>query len=135
MDVKILSGSANLPIAEGIAEKIGAPLVRRALERFPDSELHIEIQESVRGQDLYIVQPTSPPVDEHILELLLLADACRRAGAARLTAIVPYFGYARGDRRARGRQPVSARLVADLIPKAGIDGFAHRSLADLLWQG
>jgi ribose-phosphate pyrophosphokinase len=75
-------------------------------------------------------------VDEHILELLLLADACRRAGAARLTAIVPYFGYARGDRRARGRQPVSARLVADLIPKEGIERLhAHRSLADLLWQG
>ena len=87
----------------------------RALTRFPDSELHIEVQESVRGRDVYLIQPTSPPVHEHLFDLFMLADACRRAGAARLTAVIPYFGYARQDRRATGRDPVGARLVADLL--------------------
>jgi ribose-phosphate pyrophosphokinase len=104
-----------------VGRKLGVPLVNRVVERFPDSELHIEIRESVRGGDLYIVQPTSPPVDEHLVELLLIADACRRAGADHLTAVIPYFGYARQDRRARGREPVSARIVADMIRTGGIE--------------
>ena len=120
MSLRILSGSANLPLAENIAEKLGVKLAQRILERFPDGELHVEVQESVRGHDVYIIQPTSPPVDEHLFELLLMADACRRAGAACLTAVVPYFGYARQDRRSRGREPVSARLVADLIIASGL---------------
>jgi ribose-phosphate pyrophosphokinase len=90
------------------------------IERFPDGELNIEIQQSVRGCDVYLIQPTSPPVDEHLFELLLLADACRRAGATHLTAVIPYFGYARQDRRAHGREPVSTRLVADLIAASAI---------------
>jgi ribose-phosphate pyrophosphokinase len=94
-------------------------LAQRVLKRFPDGELHIELQESVRGDDVYLVQPTCPPVDEHLLELLLLADACRRAGALFLTAVIPYFGYARQDRRSHGREPLSARLVADLISAGG----------------
>jgi ribose-phosphate pyrophosphokinase len=95
-------------------------LAQCILERFPDGELHIELQESVRGHDVYLVQPTSPPVDEHLFELLLMADACRRAGAIHLTAVIPYFGYARQDRRAHGREPLSVRLIADLLATSGI---------------
>lgn len=119
MGLKILTGSANFTLAEDIAKKMRVPLAQRILERFPDGELHIELQESVRGDDVYLVQPTCPPVDEHLFELLLLADACRRAGASHLTAVIPYFGYARQDRRARGREPVSVRLIADLINASG----------------
>ena len=120
MSLKILSGSANPTLAEQIAGKLDVKLTARTLERFPDGELHIEIQESVRGYDVYLVQPTCPPVDENLLELLLMADACRRAGAVRLTAVTPYFGYARQDRRSSGREPVGARVVADLIETSGI---------------
>jgi ribose-phosphate pyrophosphokinase len=121
MSLKILSGSANLSLAEAVAKKLGVELVRRLLERFPDSEMHVEVQESVRGDDVYIVQPTCPPVDENLVELLLIADACRRAGAEHLTAVMPYFGYARQDRRARGREPVSARVTADVIRTGGLE--------------
>ena len=153
MSLKILSGSANPTVAEEIAGKLDAKLTARTLERFSDGELHIEIQESVRGHDVYLVQPTCPPVDENLLELLLLADACRRAGAVRLTAVMPYFGYARQDRRSRGREPVGVRVVADLIQTSGIgrlvamdlhsrtveSAFAmpleHLSAVDILAQG
>jgi ribose-phosphate pyrophosphokinase len=120
VEIVILSGSANRPLATSIARQLGRSLLRRTVERFPDGELHVEIEEGIRNDDVYIVQPTSPPVDEHLLELLLLADAARRAGAGRITAVVPYFGYARQDRRARGREALSGRLVADLIGAAGI---------------
>jgi ribose-phosphate pyrophosphokinase len=120
MSLKILAGSGNPALAESISGKLGVKLTQRILERFPDGELHIELEESVRGQEVYLVQPTCPPVDEHLLELLLLADACRRAGAIHLTAVIPYFGYARQDRRAHGREPLSARLIADLLVSSGI---------------
>jgi ribose-phosphate pyrophosphokinase len=120
MSLEILSGSANYGLAEKIAKNLGVELAPRILERFPDGELHIEVQRSVRGCDVYLIQPTCPPVDEHFFELFLLADACRRAGAAHLTAVIPYFGYARQDRRSHGREPVSARLVADLINASGL---------------
>jgi ribose-phosphate pyrophosphokinase len=127
-----LTGSANLALAENIAGKVGVGLVQRTLERFPDGELHIELKESVRGRDVFLVQPTCPPVDPHLLELFLMADACRRAGASHLTAVIPYFGYARQDRRARGREPLSARLIADLLDTSAI----QRVLAmDLHSQG
>lgn len=121
MSLEILSGSANSALAENIAKNLGARFDQRTLERFPDGELHIEIHESIRGCDVYLIQPTCPPVDEHFFELFLLADACRRAGTTHLTAVIPYFGYARQDRRARGREPVSTRLVADLIAASGIE--------------
>jgi len=114
----LLSGSANPRLAQAIAGLLGEPLTRCHHEEFPDSEQHVEILESVRGSDTYVIQPTSPPVDSHLVELLLLGDAARRAGAARVTAVVPYFGYAKQDRRAKGREPVTARLVADLIEAA-----------------
>lgn len=120
MDPIILAGLANLPLAAAVAEQLGLTLANRALTRFPDSELHIEVQESVRSRDVYLVEPTGPPVDQRLFELMMLADACRRAGAACLTAVIPYFGYARQDRRATGRDPVGARLVADLLKAAGI---------------
>jgi len=119
MDLTIFAGSANLPLAESIASEHGLRLGHRTLQRFPDGELHVELQDSIRGHDVYIIQPTGPPVDENLMDLLFLADASRRAGAAQLTAIVPYLAYARQDRRATGRESVSARLVADLIRTSG----------------
>lgn len=121
MELTLLAGSANRPLAQMIAGALRLDLGRLTINRFPDGELHIEIGESVRGHDVYLIQPTSPPVGEHLLELLLLADACRRAGAAHVSAVVPYLGYARQDRRTTGREPVSARVVADLLQTAGIN--------------
>jgi ribose-phosphate pyrophosphokinase len=128
MTLTIVAGSANLPLAEGISAKLGIRLCSRVVRRFADGELHVEIEQSVRGHDVYVVQPTSRPVDEHVMELLFLADACRRAGAARLPAVVPYFGYARQDRRATGREAVGAGVVAGLIEAAG---FARVVAVDL----
>src|SRR5215217_1819470 len=119
MTPKIFAGSANEPLAEAIAAKLNVRPGNREVHLFPDGELQVELQESVRGEDVYIVQPTSPPA-EHILELLLMSDAARRAGAARLTAVIPYFGYARQDRRANGREAVGARLVAGLLESGGL---------------
>jgi ribose-phosphate pyrophosphokinase len=116
----LLSGGANLSLAEAVAQTLGTRLGVISLHRFPDGELHVAVRDSLRGHDVYLIQPTSPPFEKHFLELLLLADACRRAGAVRLTAVVPYFGYARQDRRASGREPVGARLIADLFSAAGI---------------
>ncbi len=117
----LLSGSANPALAGAVAERLGTRLAACLLERFPDGELHVEIRESVRGQRVYLFQPTSPPVEEHLFELLLLGDACRRAGAARVTAVMPYFGYARQDRRAAGRDCIAARVAADVLAACRID--------------
>jgi ribose-phosphate pyrophosphokinase len=117
----LLSGTANPALAQNIADRLGSRLAACMVERFPDGELHVEIRESVRGQRVYVVQPTNPPVEAHLFELLLLADACRRAGASHLTGIIPYFGYARQDRRAAGREPIGGRVAADLIGAGGID--------------
>ncbi|HEX6175397.1 MAG TPA: ribose-phosphate pyrophosphokinase, partial [Candidatus Binatia bacterium] len=120
MSLEIVTGSSNYALAEEVAKNLGVKLVPRILERFPDGELNIEIKQSVRGCDVYLIEPTCPPVDEHFFELFLLADACRRAGATHLTAVIPYFGYARQDRRAHGREPVSLRLLADLIAASAV---------------
>ncbi len=117
----MFTGSANAPLAAAVAADLGVSLGLRELRRFPDGELHVELQESVRGHDVYLLQPTSPPAEGYLLELLLLADACRRAGAVRLTAVMPYFAYARQDRRASGREAVGARLVADILQASGIE--------------
>ena len=135
MDPVIFVGSANLTLAAAVAERMGLTLGSRALTRFPDSELHIEVQESVRGRDVYLIQPTSPPVHEHLFDLFMLADACRRAGAARLTAVIPYFGYARQDRRATGRDPVGARLVADLLRTSEIERVVALDLHSAALEG
>jgi ribose-phosphate pyrophosphokinase len=125
MDLVIFAGSTNQGLVDAVAERLGKPVSRCSLVRFPDGELHVELKQSVRGADVFLIQPTSPSPDERIMELLFLGDACRRAGAARLTAVIPYFAYARQDRRASGREAVGARLVADLI---GTGGF-HRVVA------
>jgi ribose-phosphate pyrophosphokinase len=120
MNLEIVTGSSNYALAKEVGKNLGVELVPRILERFPDGELNIEIKQSVRGCDVYLIEPTCPPVDEHFFELFLLADACRRAGATHLTAVIPYFGYARQDRRAHGREPVSLRLLADLIAASAV---------------
>jgi len=119
MDPIVLAGSANPALAQAVAHALGVPLGRAYTEAFPDGELHVEVAETVRGRDIYLVQPTGPPVEAHLVELLLLGDACRRAGAAERTAVIPYFGYARQDRRSSEREPLGARVVADAIASAG----------------
>jgi len=116
----ILAGSSNVPLATAIAARLGTRPIARCLDRYPDAELHVVLRESVRDQDIFIVQPTCPPADQHLMELLFLADACRRAGAARVTAVVPYFAYARQDTRADGDVPIGARVVAEVIESVGI---------------
>ncbi len=117
----LFSGTANQPLAERVARALDISPGHRDIQRFPDGELRVELAESVRGSDVYLLQPTCAPVAENLLELLLMADAARRAGAGHLTAVIPYFGYARQDRRASGREPVSARVVADLLAVVGFD--------------
>lgn len=135
MKLVLLAGSANVALARAVASNLSLPPAKRRIERFPDGEIHVEIEDSVRGGDVFIVQPTGPPVADDLLELLLLADACRRSGAARLTAVVSYYGYARQDRRARGREPIAARLVADLIATAGFDRIIAVDLHDPALEG
>jgi ribose-phosphate pyrophosphokinase len=135
MTALLFAGSANRPLAEAVAARLGLGLGRCDLARFPDGELHVVVHDSVRGHDVYLLQPTSPPAEAHLLELLLLADACRRAGAARLTAVIPYFGYARQDRRASGREPVAARLVADLLRASGLERVVAVDLHTLTLEG
>ncbi len=120
MTLRVFSGTAHPALADAVAAALRLPLSQCEVGRFPDGEAHVRLLESVRGTDVYLLQPTSPPADAHLMELLLLADACRRAGAARITAVMPYFGYARQDRRAGGRDSVAARVVADVLVTAGI---------------
>ena len=117
----IFSGSGGLSLAGAVASQLDLQLGKRDLERFPDGECHVRVLESVRGHDVYFVVSTGPPVEANLVELLLLTDACRRAGAARLTAVIPYLGYSRQDRRSSGRESVGARLIADLLKAGGLD--------------
>lgn len=117
----LVSGTANPVLAGEVARRLGTPLASRVLDRFPDGELHVEIRESVRGRRVFLLQPTSPPVEQHLFEVVLLADACRRAGAREIVAVTPYFGYARQDRRAAGREPIAARVAADVLASGGVD--------------
>ena len=116
---KIFSGTANRPLAEAIAADLGVSLGRASLGRFSDGEIYFQILENVRGADVFVVQPFSHPVDHHLVELLMMIDAFKRASAWRITAVVPYYGYARQDRKDKPRVPISAKLVADLIETAG----------------
>ncbi|MGN0941959.1 MAG: ribose-phosphate diphosphokinase [Selenomonadaceae bacterium] len=120
-DLCILSGSANPKLAEDIAKHIGVKLCDALVSRFNNGETQVMIGESVRGRDIFIIQPTSHPVNDNLVELLIMVDACKRASAASITAVVPYYAYARQDRKTRGREPISAKLVANLMSTAGVD--------------
>jgi ribose-phosphate pyrophosphokinase len=117
----IICGNANRALAASIASAAGVALGDALVERFPDGEVSVDIRESVRDKDVFIIQSTAPPVNDHLMELLAMVDACRRASAARIFAVIPYFGYARSDKRHGRREPISARLVADLLQTAGTD--------------
>lgn len=119
--MKLMAGNSNLPLARAIAEYLDIPLTDASVRRFADEEIFIEIHENVRGEDLFLLQSTSYPANDHLMELLIGIDACRRASAKRITAVVPYFGYARQDRKPGPRTPISAKLVANLITEAGAD--------------
>jgi ribose-phosphate pyrophosphokinase len=124
---KLISGNANLTLAKSIARRMSmhrgmsVNLVDARVERFNDGEIFVEVFENVRGEDMYIIQPTSNPANDNLMELLIMTDALRRSSAHRITAVIPYFGYARQDRRAKARTPISAKLVANLITQAGVD--------------
>ena len=117
--MKIFSGNSNLPFAQSVASYLDTSLSKITVKRFADKEIFVEIQETVRGQDVFIIQPTSSPVNDHLMELLIMIDTFRRSSAKTINAIIPYYGYARQDRRSAPRTPISAKLVADLIQAAG----------------
>src|SRR5258708_39046899 len=117
----VFAGNANLELANEIARHLMVPLGKASVSRFSDGEITVELLDNVRGREVFIVQPTCPPANDHLMELLIMVDACRRASAARITAVVPYFGYARQDRRTRAmRVPITAKLVANMIATAGV---------------
>lgn len=124
---KLISGNANRPLAQAIARRMSmhrgmsVGLVDARVERFNDQEIFVEVYENVRGEDMYIIQPTSNPANDNLMELLIMTDALKRSSADRITAVIPYFGYARQDRRAKARTPISAKLVANLLTEAGVD--------------
>ena len=120
-NVKVFCANANRPFAEGVCRKLWLPLGDCTVTTFADGEVSLTINESVRGSDVFLVQSTCKPVNNNLMELLIMIDACRRASAGRITAVIPYFGYARQDRKAKGRDPISAKLVANMIEAAGAD--------------
>src|SRR5215210_7663006 len=121
VSMKLVAGNSNRPLAEAIAAYLNLPLARCQVKRFADMEVFVEIQENVRGADVFVVQSTSFPTNDHLMELLIITDALRRSSAHRITAVIPYFGYARQDRKSGSRTPISAKLVANLITQAGVD--------------
>jgi ribose-phosphate pyrophosphokinase len=133
--MKIFSGSAHPELTRGIAEVLGIPIGQAKLRRFPDTEVSFQIEENIRGTDVFVVQPTSPPVDQHIMELLVMIDAFRRSSAARITAVIPYYGYARQDRKDKPRVPISAKLVANILGAAGTNRVLTMDLHKAQIQG
>ena len=119
-EMKVFSGSANRELAQRICDYIGAPLGQATISSFPDGETYVKIEENIRGRDVFIIQPTCPPTNEHLMELLIMVDAARRASADRITAVIPFFGYARQDRKDQPRVPITAKLVANLLNAAGV---------------
>jgi ribose-phosphate pyrophosphokinase len=129
--MKLVAGNSNRPLADAIAAYLALPLTKCVVRRFADMEIFVEVQENVRGEDLFVIQSTSFPANDHLMELLIIIDALKRSSARRITAVIPYFGYARQDRRSAGRTPISAKLVANMITMAG----AHRVLTMDLHAG
>jgi len=119
--MKLVAGNSNRPLAEAIAAYLKIPLAKCIVRRFADMEIFVEVQENVRGEDVFVLQSTSAPANDHLMELLILIDALKRASARRITAVLPYFGYARQDRKPGPRTPISAKLVANMIDRAGAD--------------
>lgn len=119
--IEILSGNSNKPLAEAIASELGLTVSSAEVGKFSDGEISITLPNTVRGRDVFIIQSTSAPVNDNLMELLIMIDACKRASAGRITAVMPYFGYARQDRKARPRDPITAKLVADILTSAGAD--------------
>jgi len=134
-DLKVFSGSAHPQLTREIADFLGIPVGQARLRRFPDSEVSFQIDENIRGTDVFIVQPTSNPVDQHLMEMLIMVDAFRRSSAARITAVVPYYGYARQDRKDKPRVPISAKLVANLLSAAGTNRVLTMDLHKAQIQG
>ncbi|WP_017317164.1 ribose-phosphate pyrophosphokinase [Mastigocladopsis repens] len=117
----LISGSANVPLSQEVAQYLGMELTPTVRKRFADGEIYVQILESIRGCDVYLIQPTCCPVNDHLMELMIMIDACRRASARQITAVLPYSGYARADRKTAGRESITAKLVANVITKAGAD--------------
>ena len=134
-DLKVFSGSAHPQLTREIADFLGIPVGQARLRRFPDSEVSFQIDENIRGTDVFIVQPTSSPVDEHLMEMLIMVDAFRRSSAARITAVIPYYGYARQDRKDKPRVPISAKLVANLLSASGTNRVLTMDLHKAQIQG
>lgn len=133
--LRLFSGSANVPLSQEVARYLGmdvGPMVRK---RFADGEIYVQIQESIRGCDVYLIQPTCYPVNDHLMELLIMVDACRRASARQITAVIPYYGYARADRKTAGRESITAKLVANLITQAGANRILAMDLHSAQIQG
>jgi ribose-phosphate pyrophosphokinase len=121
VEMKVFCGTANRPLGEEVAAELGFPLGRVTIRRFEDGEIYARFEESVRGVDAFVIQPTCPPVNENLMELLVMVDALRRASAGRITAVMPYYGYARQDKKHAPREPITGRLVADLLESAGVN--------------
>ncbi len=134
-ELKVFTGSAHPELAREIASHLGIPLGQARLTRFPDTEVSFQIDENIRGTDVFIVQPTCTPVDQHLVELLIMIDAFRRSSAARITAVIPYYGYARQDRKDKPRVPISAKLVANLLGAAGTNRVLTMDLHKAQIQG
>jgi ribose-phosphate pyrophosphokinase len=120
-EMKVFSGSANRELAQRICQYLGVPLGQATISSFPDGETYVRIEENIRGHDVFIIQPTCPPTNQHLMELLIMVDAARRASADRITAVIPFFGYARQDRKDQPRVPITAKLVANLLFASGVD--------------
>lgn len=133
--LRLFSGSANAPLAQEVARYLGMDLGPMVRKRFADGELYVQIQESIRGCDVYLMQPTCHPVNDHLMELLIMVDACRRASARQITAVIPYYGYARADRKTAGRESITAKLVANLITQAGASRILAMDLHSAQIQG
>lgn len=133
--LKIFSGSSNISLASEVARYLGMDLGPQVQKRFADGELYIQIQESIRGADVYLIQPTCRPVNDNLMELLVMIDACRRASARQITAVLPYYGYARADRKTAGREAITAKLVANMITHSGADRVLAMDLHSAQIQG
>jgi ribose-phosphate pyrophosphokinase len=134
-DLRIFSGRANPPLAQRICEYLGLTPGQVSVTNFDDTEIFCKIEEDIRGRDVFLVQPTCPPVNDHLMELLIMIDCCKRASAERITTVLPYFGYARQDRKDEGRVPITAKLVANLITRAGADRVLAMDLHAAQLQG